>query len=89
MIFTTSSAWSTKARAVRTTWAKRCPHSIFFYSNSAVEANHTIHESADAVALNVSEGYNHLTGKTVSAFRYSLEKYGNEADWFMKADDDT
>jgi len=31
----------------------------------------------------------HLTGKTMTALRYSLVKYADVADWFLKSDDDT
>lgn len=36
------------------------------------------------VGLEVPEGRNHLTGKTMAAFRYIYENHFNDADWFMK-----
>jgi len=71
----------TKATAVKKTWAKRCNKYIFFSSQT--------NESFPTVGLNVSEGREHLTGKTVNAFRYCYKHYGNSFDWFLKADDDT
>jgi hypothetical protein len=41
------------------------------------------------VALPVGEGRDHLWGKTREAYRYVWDKYRDQADWFMKADDDT
>lgn len=45
--------------------------------------------SLPAVALPVGEGRENLWGKTREAYRYVWEHYKEQADWFMKADDDT
>ena len=37
----------------------------------------------------VQEGHDRLWPKTVKAFQYVWEHHRNDADWFMKADDDT
>ncbi len=42
-----------------------------------------------AVGLEVPEGRDFLWGKTRKAFQYIYEKHFDEADWFMKVDDDT
>jgi hypothetical protein len=43
-----------------------------------------------ALALEgVGTGREGLWSKTVAAFKYVEEKYRNEYDWVMKADDDT
>lgn len=71
----------TKAVHVRNTWGRRCNKLLFMSS----EWN----SSFPTIGLNVSEGREHLTGKTMQAFRYVYENHFDDADWFMKADDDT
>ncbi|XP_071101874.1 glycoprotein-N-acetylgalactosamine 3-beta-galactosyltransferase 1-like [Haliotis cracherodii] len=80
-IMTSPQNLETKARVVRDTWAKRCNKVIFISS--------TTDPKFPTVGLNVSEGREHLTAKTMQAFRIIYEKHINDADWFMKADDDT
>lgn len=41
------------------------------------------------VEVDVEEGRNHLTAKTMHAFKHMYDNHFDEADWFMKADDDT
>ena len=83
MIFTTPEQWQRKALAVKLTWAKRCDYYAFFYSKrDDVQLD-------GAYALDVPEGRDHLTGKTMEAFRISYKQYSKEVDWYLKADDDT
>ncbi|XP_063063568.1 glycoprotein-N-acetylgalactosamine 3-beta-galactosyltransferase 1-A-like [Engraulis encrasicolus] len=71
----------TKARHVKATWSRRCNRVVFMSS-----VNDPI---LPAVGLGTGEGRHKLYWKTIRAFRYVLEKHGDEADWFLKADDDT
>ncbi|XP_060080991.1 glycoprotein-N-acetylgalactosamine 3-beta-galactosyltransferase 1-like [Ylistrum balloti] len=70
-----------KARHVKNTWAKRCNKVIYISSKE--------NSTFPTVGVNVSEGREHLTTKTMRAFRYVYENHLNDADWFLKADDDT
>ena len=80
-VMTNPNNHQTKAKHVRATWGKRCNRLVFM--SSAKDP------SLPAIALKVGEGRDHLWGKTREAFKYVYEHYYDDADWFLKADDDT
>ncbi|XP_026851701.1 glycoprotein-N-acetylgalactosamine 3-beta-galactosyltransferase 1-B [Electrophorus electricus] len=70
-----------KARHVKATWSRHCNIVVFMSSVDDPDF--------PAVGLNTKEGRDQLYWKTIRAFHYALQKHGEEADWFLKADDDT
>ena len=80
-VMTSPSTISSKAQHVKATWGARCNLLIFMSS----EADPLL----PAVGLNVSEGHDNLWGKTRAAFAYVYRHHHDDADWFLKADDDT
>ncbi|ELU10340.1 hypothetical protein CAPTEDRAFT_176711 [Capitella teleta] len=80
-IMTNPSNIKSKARHVKATWGKRC--NIILFMSSQAE------DSLPTIGLKVNEGRDNLWAKTKEAFRYIYQHHLNEADWFLKADDDT
>ncbi|XP_025095203.1 glycoprotein-N-acetylgalactosamine 3-beta-galactosyltransferase 1-like isoform X1 [Pomacea canaliculata] len=80
-VMTSPQNLQTRARAVRDTWGKHCNKLLFFSSETD--------KNFPTIGLNVSEGREHLTAKTMNGFRYVYEHHLDDADWFMKVDDDT
>ncbi|XP_017336005.1 glycoprotein-N-acetylgalactosamine 3-beta-galactosyltransferase 1-B [Ictalurus punctatus] len=70
-----------KARHVKATWSRHCNIVLFM---SSVED-----PDFPTVGLNTKEGRDQLYWKTINAFHYVQEKHADDADWFLKADDDT
>ncbi|XP_050418240.1 glycoprotein-N-acetylgalactosamine 3-beta-galactosyltransferase 1-A isoform X1 [Patella vulgata] len=66
---------------VKTTWGKRCNVLLFFSS--------VPNQTFPTIGLGVPEGRKYLVQKTMKAFRYVYENHFYDADWFLKADDDT
>ena len=71
----------TKAVHVRATWTRRC--------NKVLFASEHKNAGFPTIDINVKPGREHLTMKTMKAFDYVYKHHYNDADWFMKADDDT
>lgn len=72
----------TKAQHIRNTWGQRCDRLLFMSSQRDEQLD-------GSVGLPVAEGRKNLWAKTKAAFRYVHEHHRSEADWFLKADDDT
>ncbi|KAL4222089.1 Core 1 synthase [Mactra antiquata] len=80
-VMTCADNLQSKAVHVRNTWAQRCNKLVFISSEN--------NASFPTIGLDIPEGREHLTGKTMRALRYMYDHHFDEADWFMKADDDT
>ncbi len=80
-ILTSPKTIHTKGKAVKETWGKRCNKLIFMSSEND--------PSYPAINLNVTESRENLWDKTRAAFKYVYQHHLNDADWFVKADDDS
>uniref|UniRef100_A0A3Q3XN63 N-acetylgalactosaminide beta-1,3-galactosyltransferase n=1 Tax=Mola mola TaxID=94237 RepID=A0A3Q3XN63_MOLML len=70
-----------KARHVKATWTRHCNVVIFMSSVDDPDF--------PTVGLGTKEGRDQLYWKTIRAYHYAYEHHIDEADWFLKADDDT
>ncbi|EDO46406.1 predicted protein, partial [Nematostella vectensis] len=70
-----------KGKPVKETWGKRCDVLLFMSSKED--------KSFPAVGLDVPEGHGKLWFKTRAAWQYVIDHHMDDADWFLKADDDT
>ena len=84
LILTSPQHFNTRARAVNSTWAKRCDRHFFISESSNDTKGLPI-----APLANITPGYSHLTQKTRLALHYVYENFANDYDWIFKADDDT
>ncbi|XP_064653031.1 glycoprotein-N-acetylgalactosamine 3-beta-galactosyltransferase 1-like [Lineus longissimus] len=75
--------YATKAISVNETWGKRCNRLLFVSTPSNQTTDLPI------VTFNLKESRSILTNKTMLAFEYVYKNHFDEADWFIKADDDT
>ena len=84
LILTSPQYFDTRARAVNSTWAKRC-HRYSFISESSNDTKGL----PIAPLPNITPGYWHLTQKATLALHYVYENSANDYDWVFKGDDDT
>lgn len=80
-VMTGPSNLETKARHVKNTWTRHC--NIVVFMSSVDDPNFP------TVGLGTKEGRDQLYWKTIRAFHYAYDHHIDEADWFLKADDDT
>lgn len=81
-ILTTPENHQTKAIHVNATWGKHCNKLLFMSSQ--------VDQNIDGViALPVKEGRSTLWDKTRSALQYVYMHHFDDAEWFLKGDDDT
>lgn len=70
----------TRTKHIKATWAKHCSKVLYMSS---------VKTDFPTVELEVKEGRENLNWKTIRAFQYIYQHHLNEANWFLKADDDT
>ena len=80
-IMTSPTNLHVKGKAVKETWGKRCDILLFMSSEADPDF--------PAIGLDVGEGRGKLWDKTRAAFKYVYKHHLHDADWFVKADDDT
>lgn len=80
-VFTHPGNHKLKVPHVRSTWAKKCNKLLFMSVKEDPD-------NPDIIALPVEDGRPHLWNKTKLAMKYVYEHHLNDADWFMRADDD-
>lgn len=80
-VMTSPENHKTRAIHVQATWGKRCDKLLFVSEQTDT--------SLPVLKVSVDHGREHLTAKTMTAFDHIFEDHFDEADWFLKADDDT
>jgi hypothetical protein len=93
LILTSPQYFLTRTKAVHETWGPRCDRHFFIteypQNNQTSEEFKITKQIPIAPIKNITAGYGHLTQKSTLAFLFAYEKYFNDFDWFVKADDDT
>lgn len=80
-ILTTPKNHKTRAFHVKNSWGKKCNRLLFMSSEFDLEL--------ETIALPVTEGRLTLWDKTRLSFQYVYNYHFNDAEWFLKADDDS
>ena len=80
-VFTHPSNHKIKVPHVKKTWGHRCNKLLFM----SIEKDPT---NPDIIPIPVPEGRSHLWNKTRLVMKYVYDNHYNDADWFMRADDD-
>ncbi|XP_062314527.1 glycoprotein-N-acetylgalactosamine 3-beta-galactosyltransferase 1-A [Osmerus eperlanus] len=80
-VMTGPSNLHSKAHHVKATWSRHCNLVVFMSSVDDPDF--------PTVGLGTGEGRDQLYWKTIRAFHYAYEHHAHQADWFLKADDDT
>ncbi|XP_071097838.1 glycoprotein-N-acetylgalactosamine 3-beta-galactosyltransferase 1-like [Haliotis cracherodii] len=72
-----------KIPAVNETWVKRCDHRMFVMTTNKPNTG------MDILNLNIKDGRQHLTEKSIASLKHIYKHHLDKYDWFLKADDDT
>ncbi|XP_071101417.1 glycoprotein-N-acetylgalactosamine 3-beta-galactosyltransferase 1-like isoform X2 [Haliotis cracherodii] len=80
LVMTLKEHEESRALAVNQTWGQRCTKLLFVTSDVMADL--------PSLVLNVQDGRDHLTAKTMAMFKFAFKHYLDQFDWFLKADDD-
>ncbi|KAI0226122.1 Glycoprotein-N-acetylgalactosamine 3-beta-galactosyltransferase 1 [Lamellibrachia satsuma] len=80
-VMTSEQNLNTRARHVQATWTRRC--------NKVLFASDHKDDEFPTIDINVTAGKYHLTMKAMKAFDYVYKHHYDDADWFIRTDDDT
>lgn len=80
-ILTHADNHKTKVRHIKNTWGKRCNKLLIMTTKLDPEF-------PEIVVLPVENGRSHLWHKARLALKYVYDHHLNDADWFLRADDD-
>ena len=83
-----------KGRPVVNSWAKKCDnYKLVTLLNSTTIGNNVTRPSEIGDVLQppdlIIDTYEKLTDKVYLTFKYLYSRYGDQYDWYLKADDDT
>ncbi|XP_069125080.1 glycoprotein-N-acetylgalactosamine 3-beta-galactosyltransferase 1-like isoform X2 [Argopecten irradians] len=81
LVMRSKNSLNTTATFIKQTWGKRCNSLVFISSNT--------NTSFPSVGFDLPEGQQYQTERTMKAFKYVFEKHLDEADWFLKINEDT
>jgi hypothetical protein len=81
LVLTQPTDHQTKAKNVKNTWGSKCNKLIFLSTENDNELG--------AIGLPFNESREILWGKVKEGFLYAYENFYEDADWFLKADDDS
>lgn len=82
-IMTQDKTYYSRAVYVNNTWARRCTKYIFVVSRPEVQMDLPL------LQFDIPEAKSQLLRKSIKTFEYVYTHHINDADWFIKADDDT
>ncbi|XP_048478522.1 glycoprotein-N-acetylgalactosamine 3-beta-galactosyltransferase 1-like [Plutella xylostella] len=98
-VATRASRHQPRAAHARATWGRRCTRLLFMSTENIHQKLKQITKTPTfstipdswlpAIKLNVTDGPDYLWGKTREAFMYVYKHHYHDADWFLKAEDDT
>lgn len=79
---------STRAKAVFETWGQRVPGKILFFTSGKTTNESSTDQQLPVIRLKGVDDSYPPQKKSFMMLKYMYENYGNQFEWFMRADDD-